>query len=145
MANISLVCRSCGKLAYQHAQDVIEGRPLSSSLRIHGHTADDVEKDILNLFSISKHLRKARFDNGALSMNSVKLYFDLDDEGKPIECHLYEQKDANRLIEEFMLCANISVAKKIAAKFPDEALLRRHAPPIERRLVCWSTDIESFG
>jgi protein SSD1 len=108
---------------------------LSSSLRLHGHDAEVVEKDILNLYHISKHLRKARYDNGALSMNSVKLYFDLDDAGKPVGCHVYEQKDANRLIEEFMLCANISVAKKIASKFPDEALLRRHAPPIERRLV----------
>ncbi|KAI8582204.1 hypothetical protein K450DRAFT_227890 [Umbelopsis ramanniana AG] len=139
------IIRSCGKLAYQHAQDVIEGRPLSSSLRIHGHTAEEVEKDILNLFSISKHLRKARFDNGALSMNSVKLYFDLDDEGKPIDCHLYEQKDANRLIEEFMLCANISVAKKIASKYPDEALLRRHAPPIERRLEEFLMQAENLG
>jgi protein SSD1 len=127
--------RSCAKLAYEDAQKVIEGKPLSENIRLHGHDSTEVQKDILDLFHISKHLRKARFENGSLSMNSVKLSFDLDDDGKPVDVHVYEQKDANRLIEEFMLCANISVAKKIASQYPEQALLRRHAPPIERRLV----------
>jgi protein SSD1 len=116
---------------------VIEGGSLSKDIEVHGHGTCEIEKDIIDLFHISQHLRKARFANGALSMNSVKLSFDLDDEGKPTSVHVYKQKDANRLIEEFMLSANISVAKKIASHYPEQALLRRHAPPIERRLVCF--------
>lgn len=68
-------------------------------------------------------------------MNSVKLNFDLDDEGLPTSVSKFEAKEANRLIEEFMLCANICVAQKICQAFPGESLLRRHQEPIERRLV----------
>ena len=71
-----------------------------------------------------------------MSLGSVKLNFELDEHDNPIECVIYEHKDANRLIEEFMLLANMSVAQKISSAFPEQALLRRHAPPIERRLVC---------
>jgi hypothetical protein len=46
-----------------------------------------------------------------------------------------EMKNANRLIEEFMLQANLSVAQKISSTFPEQALLRRHATPIDRKLV----------
>jgi exoribonuclease R len=70
-----------------------------------------------------------------LSLGSIKLNFELDKHNSPIECTVYEHKDANRLIEEFMLLANMSVAQKISSAFPEQALLRRHAPPIERRLV----------
>jgi exoribonuclease R len=68
-------------------------------------------------------------------LGSVKLNFELDEYNNPIECVVYEHKDANRLVEEFMLLANMSVAQKISSAFPEQALLRRHAPPIERRLV----------
>lgn len=53
----------------------------------------------------------------------------------PDDASTFIRKEANELIEEFMLLANISVAGKIAAGLPDQALLRRHEPPIDRRLV----------
>jgi protein SSD1 len=80
-------------------------------------------------------MRERRFANGALSINSIRLSFKLNDLGEPCGISIYEQKDANRLIEEFMLCANMSVAQKISSHFPSEALLRQHAPPHERTLV----------
>jgi protein SSD1 len=80
-------------------------------------------------------MRKRRFDEGALSLSSVRLTFKLDEAGYPIECQPYQQKESNRLIEEFMLLANASVAKKIAVTYPEHALLRRHAPPLMNRLV----------
>lgn len=85
--------------------------------------------------SLARHLRKRRFDNGALRIDNVKVNFSLDDEGFPDDATTFVRKEANELIEEFMLLANISVAGKIAAGLPDQALLRRHEAPIDRRLV----------
>lgn len=44
------------------------------------------------------------------------------------------QREANQLVEEFMLLANMSVARMIAGAFPDRAMLRRHPPPNERKI-----------
>lgn len=134
--SLTLVIRSCAKLSYDDAQSVIEGKQLPETANVHEHPRNGVEQDILNLYSLSQHMRKRRFENGALSMNSVRLSFKLNEQGEPEDVWVYELKDANRLIEEFMLRANMSVAEKICGQFPNEALLRRHAPPIERRLVC---------
>lgn len=131
----NFIIRSCAKLAYDDAQCVIEGKPLPETANVHEHPRKGVEQSILNLYSLSKHMRKRRFESGALSMNSVRLSFKLNEQGEPEDVWVYELKESNRLIEEFMLRANMSVAEKICSQFPNEALLRRHAPPIERRLV----------
>lgn len=83
---------------------------------------------------IARELRAKRFDNGALRIDNVKVGFKLDDEGWPEDCTSYQRREANELIEEFMLLANISVATKIAASLPDQAFLRRHEGPLERRI-----------
>lgn len=89
-----------------------------------------------------------------MRIDNVKVGFRLDEDGLPIDCSASERKEANELIEEvsylvtflrdalltifeiqFMLLANLSVAGKIAAGLPEQALLRRHEPPIDRRLV----------
>lgn len=80
-------------------------------------------------------MRQRRYKNGCLSLHSVKLNFKLDNEGFPVSVSQFVAKEANRLIEEFMLFANISVAQKICQMFPDTSLLRRHQEPIEKRLV----------
>lgn len=87
------------------------------------------------LNKLATELRRKRYDYGALSLNSVKLKFELDSQGQPISVSTAETKEANRLIEELMLLANISVAKKISSAYPEEALLRRHEPPLQKRLV----------
>lgn len=130
------IIRSCAKLAYDDAQNVIEGHGLPKTVIIRdGHKVSDVEQDILYLFEMSKKMRERRFANGALSINSIRLSFKLNDIGEPCEVSIYEQKDANRLIEEFMLRANMSVAEKIREHYPNEALLRQHSPPHEKSLV----------
>ena len=53
----------------------------------------------------------------------------------PDECFPYMTQDSNRLVEEFMLLANMAVAKKIFDTFPSHALLRRHPPPKEQKLA----------
>ncbi|KAI8807968.1 hypothetical protein BJ742DRAFT_295003 [Cladochytrium replicatum] len=138
------VIRSCAKLSYEHAQRVIEGRGWDdgeegSSFKppeIHnGYTFEQVRDDILLLYDISKRLREGRFENGALAIHTDKLWFSINSEGIPHSCGVYEIRDSNRLIEEFMLLANISVAHKISSQFPENSLLRRHGPPISRAMT----------
>ncbi|KAG2199383.1 hypothetical protein INT47_001565 [Mucor saturninus] len=139
------VIKSCVKLAYEDAQSVIENTGLPKSVNVKDYTLSQVEQDIQYLFKLSKQMRQRRFDSGALSINSIRLSFKLNELGEPCDVAIYEQKDANRLIEEFMLCANMSVAKKISHHYPKEALLRQHAPPHEKSLAEFIKIAENLG
>lgn len=92
-------------------------------------------KDILILNSLAQRLRKRRSQNGSLRIDRDRLMFHLDENGTPFDCYNYVQNDSNRLIEEFMLLTNFAVAQQIAVNLPEQALLRRHEEPIERRIV----------
>jgi protein SSD1 len=92
--------RSAAKLAYKDAQNVIEGKTLGSVAVSPDHGAADIEHDIKILESIAKKLRARRFENGTLSLESLRLQFKLDDSGLPADCGQYERTDANDLIEE---------------------------------------------
>lgn len=144
--------RSSAKLSYLDAQNVIDGKTLGDVPVILEHEAGDISHDIRVLFDLAKHIRRERVRNGALKVDSPRLRFQLDDNGLPLDCGEYELYDANDLIEEvskrwsrtgdltdtprqFMLLANISVAQHIAVHLPEQALLRRHDSPLERRLV----------
>nr|KAF6494549.1 DIS3 like 3'-5' exoribonuclease 2 [Rousettus aegyptiacus] len=71
----------------------------------------------------------------------LKLAFTLDHEtGLPQGCHIYEYQDSNKLVEEFMLLANMAVAHKIYRAFPERAVLRRHPPPQTKML----SDLQEF-
>ncbi|KAL7327235.1 hypothetical protein PS15p_209457 [Mucor circinelloides] len=139
------VIKSCAKLAYEDAQSVIEDQGLPKTASVKSFSVSEVEQDIKYLYAISKQMRERRFSNGALSINSIRLSFKLNDLGEPCGVSIYEQKDANRLIEEFMLRANMSVAEKIAKHYPNEALLRQHSPPHERTLNEFIKIAENLG
>ncbi|ORE01755.1 RNB-domain-containing protein [Rhizopus microsporus var. microsporus] len=140
------IIRSCARLAYEHAQTVIEGGRLPDSVLLYGdHTTEGIEFDIRTLYEISVHMRQRRKDGGSLSLHSVKLRFELDPNGDPVSFYRAESKEANKLVEEFMLCANISVANKILSAFPQEAFLRRHELPIERRLDAFLKLTDAIG
>ncbi|ELK32599.1 DIS3-like exonuclease 2, partial [Myotis davidii] len=135
----TIIC-SCTKLSYEHAQSMIESPtktipeqelpPISPE-----HTSEEVHQAVLNLHQIAKELRKQRFLDGALRLDQLKLAFTLDHEtGLPQGCHIYEYRDSNKLVEEFMLLANMAVAHKIYRAFPERALLRRHPPPQTKML-----------
>jgi len=129
------IIRSCAKLSYDDAQDVIEGKPLNPAVKLYNdHVTNEIEADIRIFNELSQRLRENRFKRGALTLDSIELTFDIDEQNYPNGCHVKESKDANRLIEEFMLQANMSVAQKISSAFPEQALLRRHAAPIDRKL-----------
>lgn len=140
------IIRSCTKLSYDHAQSMIENPtekipeeelpPISPE-----HSIEEVHQAVLNLHSIAKQLRRQRFVDGALRLDQLKLAFTLDHEtGLPQGCHIYEYRDSNKLVEEFMLLANMAVAHKIFRTFPEQALLRRHPPPQTKML----TDLVEF-
>jgi len=99
------LCSSAAKLAYAHAQKVIDGQGLNDVQIDAGHKAVDIENDIKILQSIAKKLRNQRFQNGALSLDSPSLSFKLDENGLPADCGQYERTEANTLIEEVCLCA----------------------------------------
>lgn len=80
--------------------------------------------DSLALHGIASRLRAARFQSGALRLNNTKLCFALDTGGNPVSTSPYIQSEANHLVEEFMLLANMQVASIIARAFPKHAMLR---------------------
>ncbi|KAL5714879.1 hypothetical protein ACHQM5_016781 [Ranunculus cassubicifolius] len=131
------VIRSCCKLSYQHAQDIIDGsidpeRQFPELYGQFGHA--DVIESVKRLYEISKRLRENRFCDGAIHIDNLKPFFLLDEHGIPYDSLLSEQKDSDRLVEEFMLLANRTAAEVISRAYPDCALLRRHPEPNERKL-----------
>ncbi|XP_076018288.1 DIS3-like exonuclease 2 [Genypterus blacodes] len=132
------VIRSCVKLSYDHAQSMIDApEKMFSAEELPPvdpeHPIDEIHQAVLNLHSIAKHLRAQRFTGGALRLDQLKLSFTLDKESMmPQGCYVYQYKDSNKLVEEFMLLANIATAHHIYKAFPEQALLRRHPPPLAK-------------
>ncbi|KAG6902228.1 hypothetical protein C0995_002860 [Termitomyces sp. Mi166 len=139
------IIKSAAKLSYQDAQSIIEGKSIDSVLVTQEHETRDIENDVCNLQTLAQKLRAARFENGTLSLESLKLSFELDDSGLPTDCGQYKRGDAHFLVEEFMLLSNISVAQQIAVNLPEQAMLRRHDTPIERRLTAFKERAERLG
>ena len=95
------VIKSDRRYAYEEVQQIIEdGKGENSEL-------------LLKLDALAKKLREARFKNGAVKFDREELHFDIDETGKPIRAYFKTSKDANKLIEEFMLLANKTVAESI--------------------------------
>ncbi|XP_071873315.1 exosome complex exonuclease RRP44-like protein Dis3 [Bombus fervidus] len=91
---------------------------------------DSLVKSLRNLNNLAKKLKKRRLDNGALLLASPEVRFEVDCETHdPIEVEAKKLRETNSMVEEFMLLANISVAKKILEEFPECAILRRHPEP----------------
>lgn len=86
---------------------------------------DPVSMGIKTLDMLAKKLRKKRMVAGALVLASPEVRFKLENDSQdPVDVEMKEMKDTNALVEEFMLLANIYVAKKIYSHFPDSAVLR---------------------
>ena len=69
--------------------------------------------ELITLDALAKKLRAARFKNGSVKFDREELHFDIDEKGKPVKAYFKVSKDANKLIEEFMLLANRTVAESI--------------------------------
>ena len=93
--------KSNRRFTYEEAQQIIE-------------TGEgDYKFELLELNRLAKILREKRFANGALEFDRVEVKFEIDDKGKPLRVYFKESKDANKLVEEFMLLANRTVAEAI--------------------------------
>ncbi|KAF9579141.1 hypothetical protein BGW38_004730, partial [Lunasporangiospora selenospora] len=139
------VIRSCAQLSYDDAQNVISTGSLDPKIEVLGQPRSLVENNIKMFYKLSQILRKKRFDNGALSIQSIRLAFEMDSLCNPMGVSVYQIKESNRLIEEFMLLANMSVAKKICETFPDQALLRKHDQPLEKRMTEFIQHMNKIG
>lgn len=119
----------------QYSKSVIRSREAFSyeeaQLRIDDKSqTDELTQGIRILLMLSKKLRQKRMDAGALNLASPEVRVQTESEtSDPVDVKTKELLDTNSLVEEFMLLANISVAKKIYEAFPQTALLRRHAAP----------------
>lgn len=131
------VTRSDRRFTYEEAQQVIETGK------------GDFKEEILTLDRLAKILRKKRFDNGAIAFDRVEVRFEIDDKGKPLSVFFKEQKDANKLIEEFMLLANKTVATHIGKPGRGQKaktfVYRVHDVPNPDKLENFSQFIRKFG
>ncbi len=116
---VHTVIKSNRRFAYEEVQEILEqngvvdgtGQPAPPPGEdgYHGEFA----KELIILDMIAKKLRAARFNGGAVKFDREELRFEIDDKGKPIRCYFKKSNDANKLVEEFMLLANRSVAESV--------------------------------
>ena len=143
------VIKSDHRFAYEEVQAVLEGKD-SAPLTPEGGFCSEEEKVLLKqLDKLAKKLCEARFKNGAVKFDREELHFDIDEKGKPIRCYFKVSKDANKLIEEFMLLANRTVAESIGkvkkgAK-PKTLPYRIHDQPDPQKLETLRGFVVKFG
>lgn len=137
------IIRSRASFTYDQAQARLDSpekkreNNLCSDGNVENDNKDKDDDDALTsslraLLSLSKKLKQRRIESGALTLASPEVRFNLDqDTQNPVDVELKESKEANSLVEEFMLLANISVAMELYKSFPETAILRRHPPPPE--------------
>ncbi|OLY77952.1 Exosome complex exonuclease RRP44 [Smittium mucronatum] len=114
------VINSRASLTYEEAQARID----DSSMQ------DNITLSIRNLNMLAKKLKVKRINAGALTLMSPEVRFKLENDSQdPLDVEMKQLKETNSLVEEFMLLANISVARQIYNSFKDKALLRRHPQP----------------
>ncbi|CAA9202481.1 ribonuclease R [Flavobacterium bizetiae] len=137
------------RFAYEEAQYIIETKdstiPVDISITGESYTvSDEITNATLKLDELAKILRKKRMQNGAISFDKVEVKFNLDAEGEPEGVYFKVSKDANHLIEEFMLLANRKVAEYIG-KQKKTFVYRIHDEPNEDKLIAMQTVIAKFG
>jgi len=148
------VTYSDARFAYEEAQFVIENPdsethiiPADISITDKEYTVDvNVSKAILELDRLAKTLRKERMRAGAISFDKLEVKFKLDENNNPEGVYFKESKDANKLIEEFMLLANRSVAAVIGKQNPKKTFVYRvHDEPDDEKIAALENIIKRFG
>ena len=131
------VIKSDRRFTYEEAQAIIE-------------TGEgDYKKEVLKLDELAKKLRKQRFSSGAIAFDRHEVRFEIDENGKPIGVIIKIAKDANKLVEEFMLLANRTVAEFVGkvpkGKKAKTFVYRIHDLPDPQKLTNLSEFILRFG
>ncbi|RBW59508.1 ribonuclease R [Tenacibaculum sp. E3R01] len=142
------------RFAYEEAQVIIETKentiPAEISLTGEIYMVDEaIVEATLKLDELAKKLRKKRMKEGAISFDRVEVKFDLDQNANPVGVFFKESKDANKLIEEFMLLANRKVAEFIGfskGKATNKTFIYRvHDEPNIEKLASLQNIISKFG
>jgi len=137
------------RFAYEEAQSIIETKsdviPAEISLTGSEYIVPKPIVDAtLKMDELAKILRRKRMAAGAISFDKVEVKFNLNEEAEPIGVYFKQSKDANHLIEEFMLLANRKVAEFIG-KQKKTFIYRIHDEPNEDKLINLQTVIAKFG
>ncbi len=163
------VTYSDARFAYEEAQAIIENNPdfvltersksevESSHLNIQipqevsltgkqYNTKPEIAEAVLVLDRLAKKMRSQRMRSGAISFDKVEVKFNLDEEANPTGIHFKTSKDANKLIEEFMLLTNRKVSEFIGKQNPKKTFVYRvHDEPDEAKLAQLQTVVGRFG
>lgn len=134
---VHTVIKSDRRFTYEEAQQIIETKQ------------GDFKEEVLMLDTIAKALREKRFAAGAINFDRYEVKFEIDEKGKPVSVYFKESKDANKLVEEFMLLANKTVAEKVGRvprnKKAKVLPYRIHDLPDPEKLENLSQFIARFG
>ena len=137
--------RSNRRFTYEEAQDIIESGK------------GDYAAEVLQLDRLAKQLRARRFAEGAIAFDRAEVKFEIDEKGTPVSVYFKVSKDANKLVEEFMLLANRTVAEAIgkvsgnlrakgkSSKKPKPFVYRVHDQPLPEKLENLASLASRFG
>ncbi len=145
------VTYSDARFAYEEAQAIIESKtndiPAAVSLTGKVYKTDQAIADaILKMDELAKTMRRKRMSSGAISFDKVEVKFNLDKDNNPEGVFFKTSKDANKLIEEFMLLANRKVSEFIGKQSPKKTFVYRvHDEPDDSKLASLQGIVSKFG
>ena len=145
------VTYSDARFAYEEAQSVIESTsnliPKEVSLTGNAYKTDQaIAAAILKMNDLAKIMRRKRMSSGAISFDKVEVKFNLDTDNNPTGVYFKTSKEANKLIEEFMLLANKKVAEFIGKQNPKKTFVYRvHDEPDDSKLANLQGIVSKFG
>ncbi|MGB1210782.1 MAG: ribonuclease R family protein, partial [Lacinutrix venerupis] len=145
------VTYSDARFAYEEAQAIIENKnntiPAEVSLTGKEYKTDQAIADaVLKMDELAKIMRGRRMRDGAISFDKVEVKFNLDEDSNPIGVFFKTSKDANKLIEEFMLLANRKVSEFVGKQKPEKTFVYRvHDEPDESKLMALQGVVSKFG
>jgi ribonuclease R len=144
------VINSNQRFSYKEAQYIIENKNNTIvkevSLTKKEYKIDNnIKEAVLLLQEISSDLRKKRIKKGSILFNKKEVKFILNKEKEPLNTVIKESKEANKLVEEFMLLANKRVAKIFSKQKQKKSIYRVHDFPKEEKLVTLERVVKNLG
>ena len=131
------IIESDRRFTYEEAQNVIETGQ------------GDYKDEVLTLHHLAQQLRNIRFASGSIDFDRYEVKFEIDEKGKPLNVYFKESKEANKLIEEFMLIANRAVAESMGkqpkGKTKKTFVYRVHEQPDPEKMKNFAGFIRRFG
>ena len=145
------VTYSDARFAYEEAEHIIETKqcniPKNISITNKAYkTTTPIKEAVIKLNELAKIMREERMKAGAISFDKVEVKFNLDKTNDPVDVFFKTSKDANKLIEEFMLLANKKVAEFIGKQSPEKTFIyRTHDEPNNVKLQGLQRIVSKFG